>query len=420
MKKLRIKIVLSVLLSATAVFAMTIFIFWICSGISIARGADIFTSVIERYNGNLPLIELLRQELKDAGLHYTIDAETPYRSRYFTVTFNGNEALVNTEHIAAIDDDTAVLMAAEAMSRTSKVGYCDNYRYRVSDDEGMVVFLDNTDDINSMNSLLLIISLIAVAFVALITLVFTFLSGRIVRPFVENARMQKQFITDASHELKTPLAIISANAEVLAYKDGENEWINNITTQVKRVSDLVNEMLTLNRLEEIEEISDIEPVQFSQMTDSIAVTFEEVLLGKNSQLIRDIQPDVTVNGNPAQLERLVSVLTENASKYVSDNGIVKVTLRQTPRYTQLSIYNTCEIDPEADYTHLFDRFYRPDSSRTSKTGGHGIGLSIAKRIVTLHNGSIEAMPSAEGMTFAVKLPNRLRIRIRNKGESSEQ
>lgn len=253
--------------------------------------------------------------------------------------------------------------------------------------------------------------------IAPITLVFAFLLGRIVRPFAENARMQKQFITDASHELKTPLAIIFANAEVLAYKDGENEWINNITTQVKRVSDLVNEMLTLNRLEEIDEVSDIEPVLFSQTVDSITITFEEVLLGKHSVLRRDIQPDVTLNGNPAQLERLVSVLTENASKYVSENGEVTVTLRQVPRHTLLTVFNTCEIDPDTDYSHLFDRFYRPDSSRTSKTGGHGIGLSIAKRIVTLHNGSIEAIPSDKGMTFSVKLPNKLKIKNQSKTDT---
>jgi len=410
MKKLRIKIVLGVLLSATLVFGMTILIFWICSGISIARGADDFTAVIEKHNGNLPPYELLRLELAEGGSRYSVDAESPYRARYFTVTKDGNDIVVNTDHIAAIDEDTAIVMASAASGDAGDVGYYDNYRYRVSADEKMVVFLDNSDDLNSMRSLLLIISLVSVAFVVMITLLFAFLSERIVRPFAENARMQKQFITDASHELKTPLAIISANAEVLAYKDGENEWINNITMQVQRVSELVNEMLTLNRLEEIDEISDIEPVMFSQVVESIAVTFEEVLLGKQSVLKRDIQPDVTLNGNPAQLERLVSVLTENASKYVSENGEVAVTLRQAARYTHLTIFNTCEIDPEADYSHLFDRFYRPDSSRTSKTGGHGIGLSIAKRIVTLHNGSIEAIPSAEGMTFSVKLPNKLKIK----------
>ena len=410
MKKLRFKIVLGVLLSATAVFGMTIFVLWISSSISISRSADAFTAVIIKYNGSLPRYDLLQREIAEEGSRYTIDAEFPYRARYFTVTYKGNEAIVNTEHIAAVDENMALTMAKDAAINGGNVGYYDNYRYRISDNHKMVVFLDNTDDINSMNSLLLIISLIACGFIVMITLVFTFLSGKIVRPFAENARMQKQFITDASHELKTPLAIISANAEVLAYKDGENEWINNITTQVKRVSDLVNEMLTLNRLEEIDEISDIEPVLFSQTVDSIAVTFEEVLLGKHSVLRRDIQPNVTLNGNPAQLERLTSVLTENASKYVSENGEVVVTLRQTTRHTHLTIFNTCEIDPDTDYSHLFDRFYRPDSSRASKTGGHGIGLSIAKRIVTLHNGSIEAIPSAEGMTFSVKLPNKLKVK----------
>ena len=410
MKKLRIKIVLGVLLSATAVFGMTIFVFWISSVISISKNADAFTAVIEKNNGNLPLFTQLRKELEKEGGRYANDAEAPYRARYFTVTYNGAEPIVDTEHIAAVDEETAIVMAVSAATRTSNVGYYDNYRYRVSDNKKMVIFLDNSDELNSMESLLLIISLIALAFIIMITLVFAFLSGKIVQPFAENAKMQKQFVTDASHELKTPLAIISANAEVLGYKYGENEWIDNITAQVTRVSDLVNELLTLNRLEEIDEQTDIEPVPFSRVVESIAVTFDEVLLGKHAVLRRDIQPDVVLNGNRAQLERLVSVLTENASKYVSENGEVAITLKKGVRYTNLTVFNTCDLDTTEDYRHLFDRFYRPDSSRTSKTGGHGIGLSIAKRIVTLHNGTIEALPSEQGMTFSVKLSNRLKAK----------
>lgn len=250
--------------------------------------------------------------------------------------------------------------------------------------------------------------LISFGFVLMITIVFSFLSKLIVRPFEENSRMQKQFITDASHELKTPLAIISANAEVLAYKNGENEWIKNITSQVTRISELVGELLTLNRLEEVDEITDITQVDLSGILNKYAGDFEEVLKGKNITLSKDIQPDVIINGNPSQLERLVSVLIENASKYASENGEVRIILSKNAKFVRLSVFNTCEIDPETDFRHLFDRFYRPDSSRTSKTGGHGIGLSIAKRIVTLHNGSIEAAPSENGIVFNAKISSKIK------------
>ena len=124
--------------------------------------------------------------------------------------------------------------------------------------------------------------------------------------------------------------------------------------------------------------------------------------------MRKVEPDVVLNGNAVQLGRLVSVLTENASKYAQEGGEVRVTLVKESRYTIFTVFNTCETDSDADYKHLFDRFYRPDSSRTSKTGGHGIGLSIAKRIVTLHNGSIEAAPTDGGLQFTVKLSNKLK------------
>jgi signal transduction histidine kinase len=227
--------------------------------------------------------------------------------------------------------------------------------------------------------------------------------------------MQKQFITDASHELKTPLAIISANAEVLAYKDGENEWINNITAQVERIGGLINELLTLNRLEEIDTVVDIEPVNLSELIYTVSADFEQVFKGEEVSVKYDVQPDIVINGNRNQLERLISVLVENASKYISVGGEFRITLKKEMRYTTLSVFNTCEIDPNVDYKYLFDRFYRPDSSRTSGTGGHGIGLSIAKRIATLHNGSIAAVPQVDGLSFNVKLSNRMRLQKTNKG-----
>ena len=168
------------------------------------------------------------------------------------------------------------------------------------------------------------------------------------------------------------------------------------------------ELLTLNRLEEIEDNIDIEEVNLSEIITKASDDFAEVFKGKGVSLIRNIDQDVTLNGNKSQLERLVSVLVENASKYVSESGEVKITLKQDTKHTKFSVFNSCEIDNNVDYSHLFDRFYRPDASRTSKTGGHGIGLSIAKRIAMLHNGKIEAVPSGEGLSFNVVLSSKLK------------
>ena len=379
MKKLRKKIVIGVFISSTLVFALTIMLFDLSTIIHIHQRADSITGLIQYYNGELPPPKEYAKLRDDLKIHlYNYDEDSPYRIRYFVADITNDTVTADLEHIAAVSYTEAV------------------------------IFLDCSADLSNMHMLSLLISLIALAFILMITVVFYFLSYRIVRPFEENARMQKQFITDASHELKTPLAIISANAEVLAYKDGENEWINNITEQVTRISELVNELLTLNRLEEVEVAVGIEPVPLSDIMNKTADNFAEVFNSKHVLAERRIEPQVVLNGNPSQLERLISVLVENASKYASENGRVVLTLKKEMRYTTMTVFNTCEIDEEADYKHLFDRFYRPDTSRTSKTGGHGIGLSIAKRIVTLHNGTIEAVPGNGGLTFHVKLSNKMK------------
>lgn len=409
MKKLRRKIVIGVFISATLVFALTIMLFNLSTIVNINRRADSITGLIYRYNGELPPPNEYAKLSDDEKIHlYDYDEDSPFRIRYFVADIRSNTVTADLDHIAAISNSEAEEMAHKALKKNNQTGTIEGYRYRVADNRERVIFLDCTADLSTMHMLSLLISLIALAFILMITVVFYFFSNRIVRPFEENARMQKQFITDASHELKTPLAIISANAEVLAYKDGENEWIHNITEQVTRISELVNELLTLNRLEEVEAVAGIEPVPLSDIMNKTADNFAEVFNSKHVLAERQIEPDVVLNGNPSQLERLVSVLVENASKYAAENGKVVMTLKKEMRYTIMTVFNTCEIDEETDYKHLFDRFYRPDSSRTSKTGGHGIGLSIAKRIVTLHNGTIEAVPGNGGLTFHVKLSNRMK------------
>jgi signal transduction histidine kinase len=418
MKKLRRKIILGVFFSVLVVFALTVVVIGTALNMHLSDRSDSITKLINNSDGEFPSKHEYDKMSKEEQIHlYDFDDESRFRMRYFVVYFDSkyNVKSVKTDHIAAVDKTTAGEMASDVLYESNTTGYYGDYRYRYSEDTNSVIFLNISGDAEGIRIIMIFISIVALIFVLLITVIFYFLSKRIVKPFEENSRMQKQFITDASHELKTPLAIISANAEVLAYKDGENEWINNITAQVERIGGLINELLTLNRLEEIDTVVDIEPVNLSELIYTVSADFEQVFKGEEVSVKYDVQPDIVINGNRNQLERLISVLVENASKYISVGGEFRITLKKEMRYTTLSVFNTCEIDPNVDYKYLFDRFYRPDSSRTSGTGGHGIGLSIAKRIATLHNGSIAAVPQVDGLSFNVKLSNRMRLQKTNKG-----
>lgn len=408
MKKLRKKIVLAAFFSTAAIFLLTILVIGASLQLQLMRRADLITEMLIEYDGKLPPKENINSSRFGTNLYlYDYDEESPYRLRYFIVSFKDGEAVADAEHIT-LNDDEAISLAETILLDFSSTGYYEGYRYRVSDSSDTVVALDWSSELDSVHVLLLIITLVAAFFVVAITILFYFLSNRVVQPFAENAKMQKQFITDASHELKTPLAIISANAEVLAYKNGENEWINNITEQVERIGGLIGELLTLNRLEEIDQNIDIRPVNISEIAEATCDDFEEVFHSKNASVKKDIENDITINANQDQMKRLFSVLVENASKYVSEGGLFTIKLKKELRHTTLSVFNTCETDDSVDYKYLFDRFYRPDLSRTSQTGGHGIGLSIAKRITILHNGTIEAVPGNGGLTFNITLSNRLK------------
>lgn len=408
MTKLRRKFVLAVMASSAAVLLLTALLTVAAVWFSEARRADDMTRVIAENDGDgLPRGELDRMFGKSFLSPFGGNEESFYRMRYFTVRFTGDTAgTADVAHIVSVNAEEAVEIALAVRKLGRETGYRGDFRFRVTEDK--VILLDCSDELDSLRNIALITSLIALLFVVLITVVFYFISGRVLRPFEENARMQKRFITDASHELKTPLAIISANAEVLEYKEGGSEWLGNITAQVGRMSGLINEMLTLSRLEEIEVNTDVKPVDMSALTRGVASEFSEVFERKGVKPAYAIDDGVVMNGDEDQLRRLVSVLADNAAKYVPENGAVGIKLKKDSRHVYLSVFNTCELDKNADLDHLFERFYRPDASRASGTGGHGIGLSVAKRIADLHGGTIEARPEGDGICFRATLSSRLK------------
>ena len=231
------------------------------------------------------------------------------------------------------------------------------------------------------------------------------MSGHAVSPVVESLEKQKRFITDAGHELKTPLAVISANIDVLEIESGKSEWTISIKNQIKRLNDLIKNLLTLARMDE----ENLHPV-FSDFNLSKAIfdcanSFSAVAESKNKKYDLDIQENITFLGDQNAINQLASLLIDNAMKYSSENGHVRVLLSKEKNSIRFEVSNNCDIMPSGNLNRLFDRFYRADSSRNRETGGYGIGLSVAKAIAQSHGGDIVAKKDGDQIIrFIVTLP----------------
>ena len=316
---------------------------------------------------------------------------------------------VDTGRIAAVDSLTAVQYAQSVFESGKTQGFLDDYRYTVVPEDGgtRVIFLDSGRDLETFRSFLLASAGVSLlGFLAVGALIVAF-SGRIVRPVAESYEKQKRFITDAGHEIKTPLAIINADAEVLELDLGEdNEWLQDIQKQTQRLAGLTNDLVYLSRMEEAQ--SSIAHVEFpvSDVVQEQAQSFRSLAKTQGKTFTETISPMLTLCGDEKAVRQLTSILLDNAVKYTPEGGEIRLTLEKQGRSVALTVFNDAAVPvPRAELTKLFDRFYRTDPSRSSETGGHGIGLSIAKAIVTAHKGKITASTEDEkSLTITALFP----------------
>ena len=412
MKKLRLKMIGIVFASVVAAFMVMTIILVMCFGAYRNRQADQITAMISENNGTVPQLKDYKQQQKNSQAFEryfnNYNEDSSYRTRFFRIFLDEDKKVtnVNMDHIAAVDVKKAVRMTKMAMLRRGKVGLVGSYRYRKEYKDGQVrsiIFLDCKENQSFYHLAVTITITVSTLLTCLITVIFAIASKRAVRPFEINSNRQKQFITDASHELKTPLAIISANAEVLQYKGDGNEWTQNIIDQTKHMGKLINQLLVLAKLDEVQEKSEKQEADLKLLLEETIEPFEEVATQKKVTLKLHLEEGVTIRVNREQIAQLVSILTENAAIYVNDGGKIVWRLTKTQHGAVLVVKNTTEKELP-DTKRMFDRFYRSDSSRSSKTGGQGIGLSIAKKIVDSHKGSITAKAGDGMVTFRVSLP----------------
>ena len=332
--------------------------------------------------------------------------EMPYESRYFTVTVNsaGDVLSVDTGKVAAVDMEQAVAYAEAALASGKTRGFADDYRYLVSDtDDGqLVLFLDCGRNLTTWRSFLIASLGVAAGGLAAVFLLILAFSGRVVRPVAESYEKQKRFITDAGHEIKTPLAIIEADAEVLEMElDGESEWLQDIRAQTRRLADLTNDLVYLSRMEERQDSAQLVDFPLSDVVEETAQSFRSRAMQKRQTFTERIEPMLTLRGDEKAVRQLTGILLDNAVKYAPEGGVIELTLARQGRGAALTVFNTTETAiPRESLDRLFDRFYRTDPSRSSATGGHGIGLSIARAIVNAHRGKITA-ESADGHSLRI-------------------
>ncbi len=338
-----------------------------------------------------------------------LSPELPYESRYFSVTLSsdGTTLSTNTGQIAAVDADTAVLYAKRVLQTGKAKGFFHDYRYIISQTEGVfrIIFLDCGRSLRTFHDFLFTSAEISLAGLFTVLLLLLILSSRIVKPFIENDEKQKRFITDAGHELKTPLTILNADAALLEMDFGENEWVRDIQTQTERLAQLTDSLILLSRMEETQTPAALTDVSLSDLAAELAQAFQSPAQAGRKTLSCSIEPMLSVRGDANALRQLISLLLDNAVKYAPENGHITLSLQRQRHLLCLVISNTAEFIAQEDLPHLFDRFYRTDQSRSSQTGGHGLGLSIAAVIVKNHKGKIWASsPDAQSLVITVTLP----------------
>ncbi|MBS6194860.1 MAG: HAMP domain-containing histidine kinase [Clostridiales bacterium] len=389
-KKLRIKLIAASMASLFLVLFVIGGMVGILNYRKIVRDADRILEILEENAGSFPKMFHGNRKNDQMGM----SPEIPYESRYFSVLLDekGSIILVDTSKTVSIDTEEAIEYASEVWEKEREKGFLEAYRYwRCSyNGEVRIIFLDCRRQLDDFQNFLF--TTFAVSTIGLLSVfaLMVYLSARIVKPFSDNYEKQKRFITDAGHELKTPLTIIDADTEILEMDFGENEWLQDIQGQTKRLADLTNALVMLSRAEEGQNRNVKVEFPLSDMVEEVFHTFQAPAKVLEKSLTGIIAPMISMNGDEKAIRGLITILLDNAVKYTNERGQISVTLEKKKNRIYLSVFNTTEHISKEQISHLFDRFYRTDTSRNSQTGGYGLGLSIAAATVDSHRGKIIA------------------------------
>lgn len=401
-KKLKLKFILLSMSALFVLLAVIVTAMNVVNFSSVVKQSDEILSLLTKNKGAFPDDFGLRDKDRFPP---DMSPELPYESRYFSVLLNDSGAVVHvdTRRIAAVDEVLATDYAMKAKYMYSSRGFVDNFRFAKFSEAGgiRITFLDCTRQLDYFYGFLYTSIIMALAGLVLVFFVIFFISGRIIRPIAESYEKQRRFITDAGHEIKTPLTIINANVDLLEMDIKDNECLQDVKLQTSRLARLTEDLTFLARMDEAGESLHFIDFPASEIVTDTVNSFRALALSKQIELKCSAPPVITVNGDSKMFERLLMILMDNALKYTNAGGRISVDLSKNMQGICINVFNTTAHEISRDKLRfIFDRFYRLDSSHNSETGGHGIGLSVAKAIVTAHGGKIEAF-TKDGRSFVI-------------------
>lgn len=316
--------------------------------------------------------------------------EAAFMTRFFMIhcDADGRVREVLRDYISSVDEETAKAYARAVFSRGREKGYYQDYRYLVRRSEKgiTILFLNTAMQLQSMRSLLVVSLAIGACSLFTVFLLVLLFSKRAIRPYLKNLEQQKRFITDAGHELKTPITSIATSADIAAMEHEGDEWIDNIRRQAARLTKLVGDMVALSRLDEETPFPEKSKFSLSEAAWEIAEPFAHLAKAKGKQYSQNIEEDLTFFGDRDAIQRLISILLDNAVRYSDEGGEIRLLIYRRRGKVCIEVMNTCIFPDIPDLDRLFDRFYRPDESRSAATGGTGIGLSMVRAIAKTHGG----------------------------------
>jgi signal transduction histidine kinase len=401
LKKLKTKLILITIIALFVVLATIVGSINVLHHRTIVLDADETLSLILSNSGKYPSIP--DEDLPDTDINIT--PEAPYEARYFAVVFlNGKLAWVNTDNIAAVDDGMAINIAKEVVGNKIRSGFYNNYRYLVDEKDGrtMVLFLDCSRLLISAERFLIFSIVISLIGVLVVFFVLSAVAEKIVTPIADGYEKQKIFITNAGHDIKTPITIINADAELLEMELEDNEWVADIKKQASRLATLTSDLIYLTRMEEEKSVPH-EDFPLSDILEEVVGSFAGPAKTKNISIKCDIAPAIFYTGEQESIRKLFFLLMDNAIKYSPADETVEIVAKQTIR-GGISV-RFSNLAPQLDSSttkRMFDRFYRSDKARTSG-GGFGIGLSVASAIVHAHKGKISAEKHGDVLTIDIIL-----------------
>lgn len=326
-------------------------------------------------------------------------SKTPNNNGFSIAKIDENKNVIRSyrDDVLIKGKDDLQKLVTDAVNESSTSGYVGTYRYlKVNNDAGNLVLLLNTQrDLDSFHAFMRNSIIVSSIVILSVFILLVLISKKVIAPIQQSYQKQKQFITDASHELKTPLAIIRSNTDVLELENGDSKWTKNIQNQVDRLTSLVNSLVVFSRMEEKDTAEKVK-FNLSESLHARIDDFEELASFQKKHIIADIDNNIYYRGEQQAIVQLMDILLENAIKYATKETNINVTLKKNKKYAMMKISNQANVK-KGDLRKVFDRFYRLDESRNSTVKGYGIGLSMAKLIAEKHKEVIKAYAPEDGI-----------------------